>query len=1120
MPPVLARAPVVSGSIDMKFGLVSMTLFLSIIFAGCGRQLVVGEACAMLPGDLVISEIFVDAVGSDTNQEWFEVYNATSHALVLDRLELSRLSKVVVKDDGTVDATRQTHVVRFAGAIDSGSYYVFGDGRVGEQPINYSYRAENNVVGIGNSIGAMGKESGGLELRCAGKLIDRVLYDQKDNSLPAPPDESGKSMSFEGLVAPDALGNDLPEMWCSGGDPYDAALNTGTPGRANIGCGQVRCTEADVSRDARMPNVGDVVLNEFLVDAIGNDSNQLWIEVAIAAGANIDLNGVRILSLSNDPEQAPRSALIVRPSCVMVSGGELVVLAESLDTEINGGVVADVAVPKLSFGQSFFARGGAIELRIFDAILQRDRVIDRALIPPIVSNPSGPSRAECLSLRANTETDCEVDAVDAEKRTGCTWDAASTRCLGSRQLSGRALGLDGAAEGVASANDIAGAFCYAEGSRGAVFEGWGTPGQTNGACGTSYCMGQNGMRPVRFPEAGELLINEVHADPSSSDRNREWIEVRALADDIDLNGLVLTAIKGQALDGTSFRSAIFSDEECIRLANNQLAILGLHHEDDISSGLSFDTGGVVADIVAPITYGTGFLDNGPMVLQLFAAGVVDMALLPEAQSGMTQMLDPALGTLSTVNDDPSAFCSAVYGGIFEDLGSPHMANICPTTADIQCVDVASTGSAAPGARGVLLPAEGDVVINELLVDAAGSDTDQLWIELAIGSSNIVELNGLRIMSRSNDSTQADRSFTLARHACMPAAAGSLVVLAETLNTALNGNVQADYAVPELRFGQRFFARGGVIELWVYDGILQQERLIDRAAIPPVPSNPSGPSLEACAPLTEAACEIDPVEPTKASGCKWDTAGARCLGARKVSGRSLGVGAGIEGMADRNDAPGAFCYARGAAGDVFSGWGTPGQTNAPCDTAMCIDGTSLQPRLVQWPGPGDALITEIESNPSGTDRNKEWFEVRGATGSTAFDLNGLLLRIEKEDGSSFRSTILSDPACIRVTSGDFAVVSLQNLNDIGRSPDTGGIVADIVAPMTYTSGFFASNALKLELISDVSVDVAHVPAAASGVSAMLNPNSGVAPTANDDVLNFCTGETSGIARTPGAENVCP
>ena len=164
------------------------------------------------PGDLVISEVMADPSGSETDREWFEVYNTTGDAIDLDGLTFS--------DDG-VDA----FTVNNGGPllIASGGYLVFGRNPSaaanGGVAVDYVYTG----MALANSTDELVISAGAVE-------VDRVVYDA-GATFPRTP---GRAISLDPLAL-DATTNDAGGSWCaatsllSGGD-------FGTPGQENDSC--------------------------------------------------------------------------------------------------------------------------------------------------------------------------------------------------------------------------------------------------------------------------------------------------------------------------------------------------------------------------------------------------------------------------------------------------------------------------------------------------------------------------------------------------------------------------------------------------------------------------------------------------------------------------------------------------------------------------------------------------------------------------------------------------------------------------------------------------------------------------------------------------------------------
>lgn len=1082
-----------------------------VLLFGCGEAQVVGEECTMRTGDLVITEIFANPKGQDANSEWFEVYNASGRQLALDGLQLVRLSGIDVAAEGGVTGVPHTHQVRYGGGVAAGDYFVFGDGTVEQGIINYSYQAADSATGLGKSIGPLA-QTGGLRLLCGGVEVDQVIYLPGHDDFPSLPEQAGVSLSLSGVGEPDAVLNDKPDWWCSGGDAFDEEMNVGSPGRENIHCGRLRCRDEQGLRRPHPPQVGEVVVNEILVDAEGSDAGQLWIELAIAPGAgNVDLNSLEIVvrPSSANPTRPPPTAELQSRQCLAVSAGDLVVIGEGMDPSTDGRQSADfidLRVPRLGVGYSQFVDGGRVELRLAATGQSAAVVIDSAILPPVSASPTGPSHVECAAF---------VDSLACKSGPpkGCSWNSglgASGYCLGVRRTAGRSLGVDPGAQGLDSQNDAAGDFCYANeesgdglsGDSGAAdagaeqrFRGYGTPGAVNEVCGTSVCMAGGKLRPVRRAAPGELLITEVYANPDGLDTDGEWIEFEVLGQSVDLNGL---RVEVRRPDGALVRGVTLASPDCISAAAGQLRLLNFVHDQHRLYGP--DLGGVLADILVPTPWRNGFLPHASMRLRLVARGTVDEASLPAAVSGSSAMLSAAAYSIAG-NDSAAGFCRAAssdkLAGEFSGRGTPGLPNTCrpACAADVRAVE------------------PGELVINELLVDPSGTDRYKMWIELAVASSAAVDLNGLSIVALSNDVSRADLSATIAAGACVAAAPGELVVIAQSLDPLQNGGVSPTVALPQLKFGQAHFARGGAVEL------RRAETLIDRAQIPAVRQTLNGPSPADCAVhAQQATCEVLAGAPGQATGCRWDTwaaAGGRCLGVYVAAGRSLGVDLAARGDAALNDARGSLCVAPDTAEGNFAGLGTPGQANWPCGTSMCRDTEGIRPTV--FPAAADLIITEVLANPEGDDRSGEWVEVYAL--ADGVDLNGLTLEVHRLDGSGQRAAIFAAADCVTLAAGQYGLLRLVYTDDIaiGALPVGGPSIAGVVRKRT---GFLPNGPLLLRLWGEDLVDEARLPASVSGASQMLHP-AVLTPSANDDAAAFCLASNVGEqSATPGAANICP
>jgi hypothetical protein len=191
-------------------------------------------------------------------------------------------------------------------------------------------------------------------------------------------------------------------------------------------------------------------------------------------------------------------------------------------------------------------------------------------------------------------------------------------------------------------------------------------------------------------------------------------------------------------------------------------------------------------------------------------------------------------------------------------------------------------------------------------------------------------------------------------------------------------------------------------------------------------------------------------------------------------------------------------------------GTPGARNETCgETASgsCVDPATRASRPIVFPAAGELVVTEVMADPSAVaDGDGEWVEVL-AKGT--FDLNGLTFQA----GSS-KST-LTDPSCIRLTPGSYAVVARSDDSEVnGGLPQVDAVYGTALPNGAATLTITAGNTV----IDEVSWAKARPGVAAQLSSAHLDA------TQNNDPASFCDAVATygaGDKGTPRAENrECP
>ena len=282
----------------------------------------------LLPGDLVITEVFADekatpgGTGTDTGKEWFEIYNASGHAIELEGLTITHS-----RPDG---GKPNTHVV-LQGSIAAGQYFTLGNASQETLPPYVDY-------GYGADLGDLYNTDGGkLALSCDASEIDSAVYQDV---------KEGHARELTSAQAPEYRLNDSAASWCQANDTEFEAGNFGTPGAVSdcqpIVTGQ--CSEAGALRDTVTPAPGDLVITEVMPSpSVVSDATGEWFEAKVMH--DVDLNGVGL----DRRGDAARPDVITSTACVHVRTGSYVVFARSLDPALNGGLPASAIVGTFKF---------------------------------------------------------------------------------------------------------------------------------------------------------------------------------------------------------------------------------------------------------------------------------------------------------------------------------------------------------------------------------------------------------------------------------------------------------------------------------------------------------------------------------------------------------------------------------------------------------------------------------------------------------------------------------------------------------------------------------------------------------------------------------------------------
>ena len=376
--------------------------------AACGPSPPGANGCqvALVPGDLVITEVFADyrassdgGGGIDTGKEWFEIYNATGAAIDLAGLAISHS-----RPDGS---KRNTHIITGVARIAPGQYFTLGDAAAAQRPAYVDY-------GYGDDLGELYNTLGGkLALACGDREIDSAVYGDV---------VQGHARELTAAQAPDYTRNDDPSQWCQANDTEFETGNFGTPGAASdclpIASGQ--CSERGALRSAIAPGPGDLVITELMPSpAKVSDATGEWFEALVMA--DIDLNGVG-LDRAGD---AARPDEITSTACVRVTAGSYAVFARSADPAANGGLPAAAIAGTFTFSlvAGSAAAPGDVAIRAGTTVVD---AVTWTRSTPGAALQLAPDRIDAAANDSESNF-CDATVHDAAGDLG-TPGAANSRC--------------------------------------------------------------------------------------------------------------------------------------------------------------------------------------------------------------------------------------------------------------------------------------------------------------------------------------------------------------------------------------------------------------------------------------------------------------------------------------------------------------------------------------------------------------------------------------------------------------------------------------------------------------------------------------------------------------------
>ncbi|MDY0061529.1 MAG: hypothetical protein RBU45_17090 [Myxococcota bacterium] len=399
-------------------------------------------------------------------------------------------------------------------------------------------------------------------------------------------------------------------------------------------------------------------------------------------------------------------------------------------------------------------------------------------------------------------------------------------------------------------------------------------------------------------------------------------------------------------------------------------------------------------------------------------------------------------------DSAGRFCEAdeAFGdSVF--FGTPGEANsiqTCPSgnPNEIRCLD---TGSGL--LRPAIAPAPCQVIFSEVLNNPEGADGMAEWIELYVVEGAPFDLNALRLQVG-----EAGVPRALVREECLTVTPGDRLLLVRDLAAPVEEGAPRGDA----QFNESLVNTNLVLRLLQPDATT----LVDEVRLASDPGSGRSHSLTE----DSLTCLLN------------DEAARWCANAptpRAVNPEcSAGEG---EGEGEGEPVPAGFCL--------------------PPEGGVA--------RAVVEPPVGGVIVSEIFSNPEGTEGPKEWLELY-TTADGPVDLNGLHLKLQANDPAP-----LQGAHCVTVSKGDYVLLAKS------ADPATNG---GLPAPGMLFTGTLVNSDLSLQLLaldgSTVLDAVTYGKAVEQEKSVQLSLGK-LDATANDLEASWCQSVERG---TPGAANV--
>lgn len=522
------------------------------------------------------------------------------------------------------------------------------------------------------------------------------------------------------VVASLALAACSTDDGCVQGDPCQISCEPGETGFCIAGghcvCRAGAAVDAMTGVDpCTSPVPGSLVINELMIDGPAPEDTSEFIELVNATDAPVRLSGLELTSNSGDSQ---KSRVQFQSGCLPARGA-VAIYRDVATWQWNP---HPMGLPQTVATTGAFGFPNSVDFQFVLAVSGGGAIIDQAM---------GSAGVVSDGVSANRSPDGTAGAFmshDAVSTTGLS--SSPARCANGGSFAAGCLPVGGGDGGVVPGGD--------------------------------------GGIPQPCPAAvfGDLVINEVMIDGDGADDPTEFVELVNTRDtEVGLAGVVVRALAGEALSNRIvFQSGCMPPRGAVAMFAEVANWMWI---PDAPVGFAAETSrfafhnsnDFIFELVGP---GEVILSRAEGSSALITSGV-SVNRVSDGMDGSMARHDEVSSTGLALSPGQCA-----NGGYFNsgcvpgespaDSGAP-VADAGPDDPD------AAPGPPDAAVSPCRAPSEGEIVLNELMIDAATPENENEFVELVNATAEPLRLDGLVLVSNSGENLIDRIRFTAG---CLPA----------------------------------------------------------------------------------------------------------------------------------------------------------------------------------------------------------------------------------------------------------------------------------------------------------------------------------------------------------------